>query len=348
MTDDGSLPGLNLAALTGYLRDHVDGFSGAVSAELVEGGRSNLTYRIDDGDRSWALRRPPLGTVAQSANDVVREFRVVSALSVSGVPPVPTPVLACSDLGVLGAPFTLVQWVDGVVLRDPLVTATIEPAAAVRLVDRLVDGLADLHSVDVEAVGLASFGRPVGYLARQVSRWRRQWDVVATRPSDQVDRLHQALADVVPAQSPPGIVHGDYRLDNVLFDADLTEILAVIDWEMATVGDPLADVGLMLVYWSALADEVLPHGNPALGFDPRIEADYLAGRYAERSGRDLANLSFYRALGCFKLAVIAEGIHGRYLDGYTVGSGFETVGASVPGLLSAGLGFLDSSAGSCL
>ncbi|HSV39678.1 MAG TPA: phosphotransferase family protein, partial [Nocardioidaceae bacterium] len=212
-----------------------------------------------------------------------------------------------------------------------------------RCSESLVDTLAALHTVDIDGAGLSEFGRPNGYIGRQVRRWRGQWDLVATRTSPEVNALHALLAAKVPEHSDEAIVHGDFRLDNTIVDRDdASSILAVVDWEMATLGDPLADLGLMLVYWDSAS-------QPVLGVRHAIEANtgFLSGtqvaeRYAIASGRDLTDLDFYRALGYFKLAVIAEGIHQRFLTGKTVGAGFETVGDAVPALLERGLSLLQA------
>jgi aminoglycoside phosphotransferase (APT) family kinase protein len=266
-----------------------------------------------------------------------REYRVVAALGGTGVP-VARAVLSCTDPEVIGAPFCVVDFVEGTVLRDGDEAAALPPEEARRSAEALVDALVALHSVDVADVGLGDFGRPDGYLERQVRRWRGQWDKVATRVLPDVDELHRRLVRALPASGAPAIVHGDYRLDNtILAPGDPGRIAAIVDWEMATLGDPLADLGMLLTYWDPVCEPVLgarhvPTANP--GFPSGRE---LAERYAARSGRDLTALAFHRALGRFKLAVIAEGIHARYLAGQTVGTGFERVGSAVPALLHSGL-----------
>jgi aminoglycoside phosphotransferase (APT) family kinase protein len=194
--------------------------------------------------------------------------------------------------------------------------------------DALVDLLVRLHGVDHEAVGLGGFGRPGGYLERQVRRWYQQWERSKTRELPLLERVVARLANEIPDSSRAGIVHGDYRLDNVMFSADLKTILAVMDWEMATIGDPLADVGLMVVYTDR--SELAPTPSVPEGFPSGAE---LAARYAAATGIDVAHLDWYIAFGNYKLAVISEGIHARYLQGKTVGAGFETFGQAVPGLI---------------
>ncbi|GAA4691537.1 phosphotransferase family protein [Phytohabitans rumicis] len=330
-------------ALESYFAAHVPGVRGPLTLSLITGGKSNLTYEVTDGHSRWVLRRPPLGTLTPTAHDMAREYRVVAALGRSGVP-VARAVCYCPDPDVIGAPFTVMSFVDGAVLRDGDLAATLAPADARRCAEALVDELARLHAVDPHEVGLADFGRPVGYLGRQVRRWRGQWSRVATRSLSTLDALHRALERATPPESGAAIVHGDYRLDNAILDAgDPGTVRAIVDWEMATLGDPLADLGLMLVYWDPVCAPVLgvrhaPTANPGFPTGPE-----LAARYAARSGRDLSRLSFYRALGYLKLAVIAEGIHARHLAGQTVGPGFDAVGSAVPALLDAGLDTLGGS-----
>ncbi|MFB7993199.1 phosphotransferase family protein [Streptomyces sp. NPDC056002] len=328
--------GVDMAALQPYFEHHVPWCTGKLSLKLLHGGRSNLTYEVTDGTHRWVLRRPPLGVLTPTAHDMDREYRVVAALGATGVP-VARAVLSCTDPDVIGAPFCVVDFVDGTVLRDGTQAAALPPAEARRAADALVDALVELHAVDAAAVGLGDFGRPDGYLERQVRRWRGQWDKVATRELPGLDALHARLAASLPASGAPTVVHGDYRLDNtILAPGDLGRIAAIVDWEMATLGDPLADLGMLLMYWDPVCEPVLgarhvPTANP--GFPTGRE---LAERYAESSGRDISSVAWYQALGCFKLAVIAEGIHARYRAGQTVGTGFEHVGAAVPALLRSG------------
>jgi aminoglycoside phosphotransferase (APT) family kinase protein len=309
-----------------------------VTGELITGGKSNLTYRITDGASVWALRRPPLAHVLPSAHDMAREFRVISALGGTDVP-VPRAIALCQDPEVLGAPFYLMSFVDGVVFDTPERLAELTPELARTACEELVDTLLELHSIDPAGVGLADFGRPDGYLARQVKRWHAQWQASETAPRPELDQLVERLNAAMPAQGPPAIVHGDYRLTNVIYRTDVTGLAAVVDWEMATLGDPLADVGLLAVYHrlAAVSDGVMPAMSPDNGF---LSADQMAARYAEKAGRDLSQLDWYIAFGYYKLAVISEGIHYRYLQGKTVGEGFSQMGDRVPRLLDAALGLL--------
>ena len=312
--------------------------AGPVSGELITGGKSNLTYRITDGASVWALRRPPLAHVLPSAHDMGREFRVISSLGGTDVP-VARSVALCQDPDVLGAPFYLMSFVDGVVFDQAERLAALTPELAATACEELVDTLLELHSIDPASVGLADFGRPDGYLARQVKRWHAQWCASETSPRPELDELVERLTATMPAQGAPAIVHGDYRLTNVIYRTDVSGIAAVVDWEMATLGDPLADVGLLAVYHrlAAVSDGVMPAMSPDNGF---LSAEQMAARYADGAGRDLSQLDWYIALGYYKLAVISEGIHYRYLQGKTVGEGFSQMGDRVPQLLDAALGLL--------
>jgi aminoglycoside phosphotransferase (APT) family kinase protein len=321
--------GLDLPALEELFASHVPGFKGGLSAELVAGGRSNLTYLLTDGSSRWILRRPPLGGLTPSAHDMGREYRVVAALADSEVPVART--VAYGDTG-----FSVVEYVPGTVIRTQEQLAELSDEDVAGCAYALVAVLARLHDVDPAAVGLADFGRPSGYLARQVRRWHDQWQRVHTRALSDVDKLHAHLAAHCPPESGASIVHGDYRIDNaILAPDDPTAIRAVVDWEMATLGDPLADLGLHLAYRDPAFAPVL--GNAASTSDRMPTATDLAQHYAAVSGRDLTELAFYVGLGYYKAAVIAEGIHARYVEGHTRGTGFNTVGGAVAPLAAAGL-----------
>src|SRR6476469_2639163 len=330
------LPGVDLDALTRWLDAEQPGLrQGELIGEVIAGGKSNLTYRISDGASTWALRRPPLAHVLPTAHDMAREYTVMSALGATDVP-VPETLALCTDLDVLGANFYVMSFVDGVVLDRPEAIAKLTPDLARSTCDQLMDTLVVLHGVEPASVGLAEFGRPDGFLARQVKRWYQQWQANETEPRPMLPELIDKLSGTMPAQSRSGIVHGDYRLTNVMYAPDLSRIAAVVDWEMATLGDPLTDVGLLVVYQTLSADDdgVMPRMSPADGFPT---ADELVARYAQESDRDLSDLDWYVAFGYFKLAVISEGIHNRYLQGKTVGAGFGHFGDSVPRLLDTAL-----------
>lgn len=339
---DASPAGLDLPALRKFLETSASAsasgpsVAGPLHGKLLQGGRSNLTYRVSDGVSTWVVRRPPLGGLTPSAHDMGREFRVVRALWDTDVPVART-VALCEDASIIGTPFSVVEHVTGRVLRTHTDLQPLPPNQIARCGLALVDVLAQLHAVPYQEVGLGDFGRPDGYLTRQVARWCDQWTRVGTRPLADMDALYARLADVVPTESGASIVHGDFRIDNAILDPeDPASIRALVDWEMATLGDPLADLGLHLVYRDPAFDPVLG-GAAASTSDALPSVQDLAERYARRSGRDLAPLGFYLGLGYFKIAVIAEGIHARHIKGLTVGQGFETVGQAVPLLAAAGL-----------
>lgn len=325
------LPGLDLDRLATHLG------TAPLTGELIPGGRSNLTYRVTDGTRRWVLRRPPLGHVLATAHDMAREHRVIKALADTAVP-VPEVELLCEDTDVIGAPFYLMEEVPGAALRHRDQCPWMTPDKAKALSERLVDVLADLHAVDPKAVGLGDFGRPDGFLERQVSRWGKQLEASRTRDLPGIDDLRDRLADTVPVSGRATIVHGDYRLDNVLVTEDPLDISAVLDWEMATLGDPLADVGLLCVYWNGVGGR---DDDPITGTVPTLPgfagSDELVRRYAERSGADVSGLAWYTAFAYFKLAVILEGIHFRFTHGKTVGAGFDTIGHLTLPLVRQGL-----------
>ena len=339
---DPSPDGLDLPALTGWIADRVGPVDGPLRATLIAGGRSNLTYRVTDGEHRWVVRRPPLGHVVATAHDMGREFRVMAALDGSTVP-VPATRALCPDDSVVGAPFYVMDEVDGRVVRDVAELASFSPAEAVAVSHDLVDVLARLHSLDPAAVGLADFGRPEGFLARNLARWGKQWEANRTRDLPQVDELARRLAAALPASGPAAIVHGDYRLENTMLEPTGPRIVAVLDWEMSTLGDPLTDLGLFIVYWQQWGDGgVLATGGAAglPGFPP---LDAIVARYAATTGRDLTALDFYVVFAFYKLAIILEGINARYRMGLTVGDGFDRMGEAVTLLLDVALDHADRS-----
>ena len=379
MTETSSPPGIpSPARLASWLNDHVPG--GPVELtdiQLIAGGRSNLTYRLTvsglgaapgpgaepgpeaaprpgaEGTRLLVLRRPPLGHVLPTAHDMSREFRVLSALAGTRVPVAPL-VASCTDDEVIGAPFYVMEYVPGVVLRTRADTKALTEAQAADLSRRLAEMLAAIHGVDVNHVGLGDLGRGAGYLRRQLDRWQRQWELSATQDRPGYTQLVERLTAALPAEGQTTLVHGDYRLDNVLVTLDpQPRITAVVDWEMATLGDPLADLGLTLVYWTEAGEEgwlgsggetsgtrgVTADATARPGFATR--AEFTAG-YARRTGRDVSRIAYYVAFGYFKLAVVLEGIHARYLQHQTVGEGFEQEGLAVPTLVARAHAVLDA------
>ncbi|MGW3496190.1 phosphotransferase family protein [Streptomyces sp. NPDC001020] len=333
-------PGLDLDRLRGLLDVERPGLvNGPLTGRLIEGGRSNLTYAVSDGAATWVVRRPPLGHVLATAHDMKREHRVISALHPTAVP-VPRPVLLCEDESVLGAPFYVMDFVAGTPYRTAGQLAPLGAERTRNAVLSLVDTLVELHAVDPAEVGLADFGRPEGFLDRQLRRWGKQLDASRGRELAGIDELHATLGRHLPDSPAPAVVHGDYRLDNVLIDAD-DRIKAVLDWEMSTLGDPLTDLGLLVMYCTPLGMPDSPVSTTAEAPGHPSPAE-LVERYAARSGRDVSTLSWYTAFAWFKLAVILEGIHYRYTLGQTVGRGFDRIGELVPVFIQHGLTTLHS------
>ncbi|MDX6740113.1 phosphotransferase family protein [Actinocorallia sp. A-T 12471] len=325
-------PGVDVPALDAFLREAAPGLlTGPLRVELLSGGRSNLTYLLTDGTGRWVLRRPPLGHVLETAHDMGREYRVLSALHLTDVP-VPAPrVIGGRD--VIGAPFYVMDFADGLILRDlPQVAAFAGPPAT-GLAASLMRTLATLHSLDPDAVGLGGLGRPEGYLARQVARWQRQAAASHSRDIPGFDALATRLAARLPTPQPATIVHGDYRLDNVVISPD-ADVVAVLDWEMATLGDPLTDLASAIVWWDGLTGldspvATVPGDVP--GF-PTSEA--LLTTYTQATGADLTDLPWYLAFAYYKLAAIFESIHFRAQANLTIGPGFTRLAPLVPALIT--------------
>jgi aminoglycoside phosphotransferase (APT) family kinase protein len=303
----------------------------SVSVELIAAGMSNLTYIVTpeggSAEDSVILRRPPTGAVLATAHDMVREHKVISALGPTDVP-VPRTLHLCTDESVLGAPFYVMERVLGLhVVREFPPGYADEPEQRRRVGERLVDVLADLHTVDYAAVGLADFGRPEGFAARQVRRWTKQWDATRDRDRPGLDALAARLAETVPTTQRSSIVHGDYRLDNCLLDPDDPgRIRAVLDWEMSTLGDPLTDIGMMFVYWPEAGEERASAMSPVTTLPGFLTRREVAERYAQRTGTDLSELNWYVAFAFFKFAAIIAGIVARTAAGAMAGkdtAGYE-------------------------
>jgi len=306
--------GIAAEPVSRWFRDHVDGVAPPLSFELVAGGRSNLTYCVTDVDgSSWVLRRPPLGHLLPTAHDMAREYRIIAALGPTPVP-VPPAIGLCPDDSVNDRPFYVMGFVDGHIVRNADDAGALDIGARGVAGDDLADVLAALHAVDLDDVGLADLGRHDAYIERQLKRWYGQWEKSKTREVPLVDALYKRLADNIPEQGPATIVHGDYRLDNTILGDD-GRVKAVLDWELCTLGDPLADIGLLNVYWSDPGDTyaaLLAAPTTVEGFRRRAE---VSARYAERSGRDLSQLPYYVAFAYWKLACILEGVYARYVGG---------------------------------
>jgi aminoglycoside phosphotransferase (APT) family kinase protein len=320
--DQGHVEGIDQDRVTEWMASAVSQAKPPFRFELIAGGRSNLTYRVTDhAGQAFALRRPPVSHVLPTAHDMKREYTVISALGETDVP-VPVALGLCTDEAVNGAPFYVMTFVEGRIVRDERAAAQLSEAARLRAGDSLIDTLARLHAVDVDAVGLGEFARRDGYIPRQLKRWHGQFtqSTVGGEPGPGVvDRVHELLASRIPEQQGVAIVHGDYRLDNTVLDDD-GNVLAILDWEICTLGDPLADLGLLLVYWAEPEDGdaalvgVSPTALP--GFARRSE---LLARYAAATGRDVTEIAYYRAFGFWKLACILQGVFARYAGGAAAG-----------------------------
>jgi aminoglycoside phosphotransferase (APT) family kinase protein len=328
------IEGISVGPVSEWFDANIDGAKGPYSFELIAGGRSNLTFKVtDSAGTRFVLRRPPTSHVLPSAHDMGREHRIIKALGPTRVPVAPA-LGYCEDEAVNGRPFYVMGFVDGYILRDAsIVEKAFTPEQRRQAGFDLVDVLSDLHAVDVSTVGLADLGRHDGYIERQLKRWYSQYEQSAAtqnRSVPLVDEMHEYLAARIPEQKGVAIVHGDYRLDNTMIGFD-AQVAAVLDWEICTLGDPLADMGLLMVYWNEPGDR-----NSALGISPTATEGFptraeLRQRYAERTGHELAALDFYVAFGYWKLACILEGVFARYAGGAMGGdrSGFEGMGRQV-------------------
>ena len=309
---------------------------GPITVERLAAGHSNLTFVVGRDGREWILRRPPQGPLLPTAHDVIREYRVMDLLRRSGCGVrVPAVTLACEDPDVIGAPFYLMERVGGEVIRERLPDwAGEEQRRAIAF--EMVDALAELHSAPVEPFVDAGIGKPSGYLARQLRRWRGQREGAKTRELPDYDVLSAWLDEHLPMDAGTAVVHGDYKLDNVVMSADGPRLTAILDWEMATVGDPLADLGYLMSFWIEAGEvdefaEVAGNVTKEPGFPTRAE---MVERYAARSGRDVSDLTAYVVLAVWKLAILLEGSYSRHLAGTTDDPFFALLDKGVPALLA--------------
>ena len=331
---------LDAVALAAYLRGKIEGAENDVTLEQFPGGHSNLTYLVHAGAFEYVLRRAPLGPVVPKAHDMAREYRLLAK-----VHPLfraaPNVYLLCEDTSVVGSVFFLMERRRGVVLRDRVPDELqAEPDFGARVSRAFLDCLVDLHAIDIERHELTVLGRPEGFISHQVSGWSDRWNRSKTEELHEMVEVMRWLAGTIPESGPPTLVHNDYKLDNIMLDAaDPGRIEAVLDWEMATVGDPLADLGLTLCYWTL--------GSASAGERAGISAgagwfsrDELVGRYAARTGRDVSQVRYYEVLGVFKLAVILQQIYFRYVRGQTRDERFRTFGERVRGLVKTAAGLI--------
>jgi aminoglycoside phosphotransferase (APT) family kinase protein len=323
---------LPISSVEAYLAQRLPDISGPLTVEQFPHGHSNLTYLLRMGDKELVLRRPPFGNQVKTAHDMGREFRVLSKLS-AVFPPAPRPEFYCEDSGVLGVPFYVMERRRGVILRRA--DNPIDPPTARRLSTALIDNLALLHALDYNAAGLADLGRPEGYVARQVTGWINRYTAAQTEPLPEMDGIAQWLSDRKPAESNVALIHNDYKYDNLLLDPeDLTRIVAVLDWEMATIGDPLMDLGTSLAYWVESGDPEWMHAG---AFGPTalpgsLTRQELIARYAEKTGRDMSGMLFYYCFGIYKIAVIIQQIYARFVRGHTRDERFACLNERVAAL----------------
>ena len=314
--------GINEAAVTGWMASQLPELVTPLTFTLIAGGRSNLTFRVEDAEgKAWALRRPPLHHVLPTAHDMSREYRLIDALGPAGIP-VPATVGLCTDEAVNERPFYVMEFVEGHILRSaPEAEAAFDVATRHAVGDHMADTLAALHDVDPDAVGLGDLGRHEGYIERQLKRWRGQYDQMQVEGVDHgglVERVSDELARRIPKQQRTSVVHGDYRMDNVVLADDGT-VRAILDWEICTLGDPLADLGLLMVYWADPTDTMAVLGlspTTAPGFASRAE---ILGRYGSVSDLDISGVGYYTAFGYWKLACILQGVYARYVAGAGAG-----------------------------
>lgn len=335
--------GLDLERVLPWFRENVADVE-SLTAQVIGHGRSNITYRLDDPrGNSWVLRRPPLSHVQATAHDMSREYRILSALAPTGFP-APKPIALCDDESVNDAQFYVMEYVPGLVPVDPNeVAKRFSEEDRHRIGIELVDVLVRLHSFVPAEIGLEGWGKPQGYLERQVRRFSEQLESIRYRETPELDELAKRLSKSIPEERRPGIVHGDYRLDNAILD-DEGHIIAVLDWEMCTLGDSLADLGLLRMYWGqGTSRDLAVGGTPVMALPGFPKWEEAQRRYEEKSGVDLSELDFYTVLAHFKLGVILENMYKRFLGGGTVGAGFETIGQQAVLLGQRGLEFADNS-----
>ena len=306
--------GIDDPKVSAWLDANIEGVSGPYEFDLIAGGRSNVTYRVTDAHGSaFVLRRPPLGHVLATAHDMAREHRLITAIGRTNVP-VPRTMGLCTDTEVNGAPFYVMSYVDGVVLDSPLKAEVMPVDRRRSLSFHLVDVLADLHAVDVDDVGLGDLARRDGYIERQLKRWRTQWEHSKTRELPVIEELAAGLEKRIPVQQGVSVAHGDFRFGNCMTNTTAGRIVAVLDWELCTLGDPLADLGWIGLYWRDQGQTDIGTLDPSgiAGFPNFSE---LVERYGDRTGRDVSHVEYYRAFSAYRLAVISEGVYSRYLNG---------------------------------
>ncbi|MEV7863780.1 phosphotransferase family protein [Streptomyces hirsutus] len=321
----GSLEGLDLGRLADFLRGEGVPVAGPLDGRLLSGGKSNLTFSVTDGEHRWVVRRPPVGDILPGAHNMAREHHVMSALAGSAVP-VPRTISLCEDPGPIGTQFYVMEQLTGSVVRTRDDAAMLSPDQRRALGHELVDVLASIHNLDYTEVGLGDLGRPSGYLERQLGRWAAQLDRVKTRDHTEVGVITDVLGRTMPQSRSASLVHGDYRLDNVMVSAaDPTRIEAVLDWELATLGDPMTDLAALVMFWDEPGTPFNPITRGLMAFEGFPTRAEVIERYASVRGGEVGDLDWYLVFSEFKLAVILEQINARHLRGETRGEGFEGV-----------------------
>lgn len=305
--------GVDVANVTRWMAERVE-IETPLRFDLIAGGRSNMTFTVADAaGRRFVLRRPPMGELLPSAHDMAREHRLMHALRDSPVP-VPRMVGLCQDPEVNGRDFYVMHFLDGVIVRDIEIGRTIAPEARTSMSENLIDTLIALHRVDIDEVGLGDLAKRSGYIERQIKRWSGQWEKSKTRDIPLIDRVRDTLAERVPAEARTTIAHGDYRLSNCMMDPS-GPVNGVLDWELCTLGDPMADLAGLLGYWHDPADPDAGGDNETTGLPGFLTQEEMAGRYAEQMGVSLAAVDYYRGFASWRLACIGEGVYARYLNG---------------------------------
>lgn len=331
---------LDETRLADYLRGKLPGTENPLMIRQFGGGKANLTYLLDYGTAAYVLRRPPLGPVAPGAHDMNREYRVLSVLH-QAYAYAPQAYMFCDDESVIGAPFFVMARQHGVVVRRSLPDVyTSFPDAPRQMSEALIDALADLHQVDYAALGLGTLGKPEGFIIRQIEGWYKRWSNAKTHDLPEMDELYGWLKDNLPPEGPPALVHNDYKLDNVMLAADDPgRLVAVFDWDMCTLGDPLSDLGALLTYWTEPTDPPYMQGAAMMPVgDARfLTRQQLVERYAQKSGREVQAIKFYHALGLYRLIVIAAQIYIRFVRGQTQDQRFSFFGESIPLLAKSAL-----------
>ena len=310
------IEGIDQDRVGSWLTENVGGVAAPFTYERIGGGRSNLTFAVTEGDgKRFVLRRPPLGHVLATAHDMTREYTAITAMGPTAVP-VPETMGLCSDDSVNGAPFYVMSMVDGEVVDSVERAAPLDPAVRTAMAANLIAVMAEMHDLDVDEIGLGELGRREGYIERQLSRWSKQWDGSKTRELPAVDEVATALASRVPEQQGVGVVHGDLRFGNCMTNTATGEINALLDWELCTLGDPLADLGYLGVFWAD--DDGTGAGGGAT--DPTSAGGFgsftdAVARYAAISKRDLGSINFYVAFQLWRSSIIMEGVYNRYIHG---------------------------------